>query len=65
MIGIYYLDEQLLFISFNQIIPPVSEIGAQNGHKDVVEYLSRNGADIHHKDNNDWTSLMICIYYLD
>ena len=65
MIGIYYLDEQLLFISFNQIIPPVSEIGAQNGHKDVVEFIFGEGSDIHHKESNSWAALMIGIYYLD
>ena len=63
MIGIYYLDEQFKFISFNGKISPYSKIAAQNGHRDVVEFLANKGADIHHKDNNGFTALMIGIYY--
>ena len=40
-----------------------SEIAAQNRHKEIVEFLSRKGADFHHKDINGCTSLMRGIYY--
>ena len=53
------------FISFNGKIFLFSGIAAQNGYKDVVEFLANKGADIHHKDNNGFTALMIGIYYFD
>ena len=53
------------FISFNGKIFLFSGIAAQNGYKDVVEILANKGADIHHKDNNGFTALMIGIYYFD
>ena len=63
MRGIYYVDDKFKFISFNGIIPPYSAIAAQNGNKDVIEFLTSKGADINHKNNNSWTSLMIGIKY--
>ena len=48
----------MLFISFNQIIPPVSEIAAKKGQKDVVEILASKGADINPKDKDGCTALM-------
>ena len=45
-------------ISFYQIISPLSEIAIDKGHKDVVEFLARNGADINHKDDFGRTALI-------
>ena len=53
------------FISFNGKIFLFSGIAAQNGYKDVVEFLLSKGVDIHHKDNNGWSAIMIGIYKLD
>ena len=61
MRGIYYVDEKFKFVSFYKIIPLYSAKAAQNGHNDVIEFLASNGADINHKNNNGWTSLMIGI----
>ena len=34
---------------------------ANNGHKDVVEFLANNGADINHEDNLYWNAFMLGI----
>ena len=35
------------------------QIASQNGHKDVVQLLINNNANVNEKDNKGWTSLMI------
>ena len=36
-----------------------------DGHKDVVEFLVDNGANIHHKNNYGGTALMSGIFNFD
>ena len=61
MVFIIYINN-LKFFSFYQQFPLVSEKAAHYGHKDIVEFLASNGADIHYKNNHGWTALIWGIY---
>ena len=63
MLGICFYDIYLK-ITFYRLITPVSEIAASNGHKNVVEFLASNGANIDNKNKDGSTALMLGIYFL-